>query len=189
MGELFRPRVTEILGRYVDWSNVPPERLEAAAQRGTFVHEWIADYLRGGWAPLPAPGHEASGYIRSFLDWHEHMVDQVIWVEKELVHPVYGYVGHLDLCCILKGDDKASVWDWKTPVSQQRVWRAQVAAYWKLVEDSGELPAGITIGRAGSIMLRSDGRIAKMVEYTEEIPLYFNYFLMALEAERFFGQA
>ena len=65
---------------------------------------------------------------------------------------------------------------------QKHSWRAQVCSYWHLVQVHGALPEGLNVGRCGSIMLRPDGRPAKMKEYTKFSARYFNYFLMALGA-------
>ena len=70
-------RVTEVLSDYVDLSMVPPDVLQAAAERGTLVHDICAGILHGFFPPeIP---EEAKGYVDSFLIFKEKYIPDVIF--------------------------------------------------------------------------------------------------------------
>ena len=45
------PSVTQIISPWQDWSNVPPDRLEPAADRGSRAHDLFAAHCQGLWVP------------------------------------------------------------------------------------------------------------------------------------------
>ena len=61
-----RPRVTEILNPFSDFSAVPPDVLLAAGERGTAVHEACAAYALGLFKPIDG---DLAGYFQSFKSW------------------------------------------------------------------------------------------------------------------------
>ncbi len=178
------PSVTEILGIYFDWDKIPKDRLLAAQDRGISAHDAIYAFLTDTFYPVKTIQPEAKGYYLSFLSWFEETVDKVIYAEKELICNCFGFQGHVDFVGILEYDNLLTVLDWKTPITEQRhTWRAQVCTYWHLVQVHGCLPKELPqVGRCGSIMLRPDGKPARMKEYTKYSARYFNYFVMALGA-------
>ena len=153
------PTVTEILSPFVDYSHVPPDRLEMAAERGSLVHAAIKSHLLGLYCPPLR--NDSQGYFDSFRRWADKMIDTVIFVEKELADFEFGFIGHPDFLGILKGDNGfASLEDWKTPLVESKTWEAQVAGgYWHLVGK-----AYSNVKRCGAIMLDPKGKIAKMKE-------------------------
>jgi len=177
------PSVTQVLGCFSDFSWIRPEVLEHAADRGTRVHRAIASHLLGLWSP--PLDKEAQPYFDSFRRWADIMVVDVLFVEQELVCDCFGYKGHIDAGLTLNGEQgAATIIDWKTPVTEARTWKGQVAAYWHLAEKHADTP--LTINRCASIMLSPVGRPAKMREYTANISPYFNAFIGALQAYKFF---
>lgn len=169
------PSVTQVLGKYMDWSAVNPDVLDAAADRGTRVHTYCATYAKGLFAVVPAG---CDGYCRSFRAWFDDMVVEVVAVEVELEDPVQGYKGHPDLIAVLRGDKKPSLLDLKTPLAESKLWPAQVAAYKHLAKK-------YDVQRVASVRLRSDGSRALFNEYTSSAQ-DLRAFFCALYAHKYF---
>jgi hypothetical protein len=164
-----RPRVTEILSPYSDFSKIPPDVLQAAAERGTEVHAACAAYAHNLWLPVP---DELDGYLRSFKAWFDRYVVEVLAVEEEVVHPAFGYIGHVDLIATVAGirpKQTVAVVDFKSPAVASRSWNCQIAAY---LEASRER-YGTEV--AGALMLKADGSLPKMI-WLEDGNQAFNAF-------------
>lgn len=175
------PSVTEILGVYADFSRVPEDVLRNAALRGTAVHQACAAIAQGLWVPsLP---DDAAPYVQSFKAWLP-LVDTFYAVEQEITDPTYGYVGHPDLIVRLNGEEFARVVDLKTPVTKNRLWAAQIAAYNNLATQI--LPGGLPIKRSGTLRLSPHGKLPKYDEYRDSAQ-DFHAFLCALTAYKYFN--
>lgn len=169
------PTVTQILGVYADFSQVKPDVLEAACDRGTAVHRYCHLYAVGEYAMVPV-GFE--GYCSSFRTWFDEMVVEVIAAEVELIDPILGYVGHPDLIAVLKGDKQPTVTDYKTPTTHGKLWAAQCAAYMKLAERWNPC-------RCASVRLRADGGRALFKDYSTS-DQDFQAFKLALWSYQYF---
>ena len=155
------PSVTEILDPWADFSMIRPDVLEHAAGRGSRVHAFIAADLKGEW--MPGIDADCQGYFDSYRRWADKMVDAVIYVERELVHSVLGYQGHLDLFARIKNKQMAVI-DWKTPVAESKPWGPQIAGgYWALLVDYKFV---VNPGGACAVMLSPKGKMAKLIDYT-----------------------
>jgi len=175
-------RVTEILKDYVDLSMVPPDVLQAAAERGTLVHDICAGILQGFFPPeIP---EEAKGYVDSFLIFKEKYIRDVIAVEAEVVHPQWRYVGHIDFGGYLTMFEAAVVLDWKTPVTKSKTWEAQCAAY---LEAARVTFPNALWGKAGVLQLSPEGKAPKMT-WVERPAEAFHAFIMKLQADQYFRQ-
>lgn len=170
------PSVTETISPWADFSKIPPSVLQAAADRGTAVHKLCARYAAGEF--VVCDDNSLIGYYRGFTDWFDSMVSEVILIEERLVDDSFGYHGMPDLVVHLKSGENALV-DLKTPITSQRLWQIQIAAYRHLVEKSGH-----KIDKAGSLQLSPEGKTAKM-EWYEKGAQDFNVFLSALNVYRF----
>lgn len=159
------PSVTEILTPWADFSQVSPEVLDHAAKRGSKLHAYIAAHLLGEWIPSIEP--EVSPYFDSFRRWADTL-EAVYLVEQELTCGCYGYMGHVDVVGRIRGDEGATLADWKSPVAEQKTWVLQLAGYWHLVERHADLP--VPLKRCGAIQCRPDGKPARMREYTGSMP-------------------
>jgi hypothetical protein len=163
------PSVTQILSPFADFSTVPPDVLQAAAERGTAVHEACAAYALNLPAAVPP---ELSGYFQSFKSWFDQYVVEVLAVEEEVVHPRLGYMGHVDLIATVAGirpKQTVAVIDYKSPVVASRSWSCQLSAY---LEASRE-KYGAEV--AGALMLRKDGGLPKMI-WVDDHSQAFNAF-------------
>lgn len=152
-----RPRVTGILQPFADFSMVQPDVLQAAAERGTTVHEACAAYALGLYYPVSP---DIVGFFDSFKSWFNNYVVEVLAVEEEVIHPAWGYVGHVDLIAKVAGirpKQTVAVIDYKSPVTASRAWNCQIAAYLEASKEQYGTEA------AGALMLRKDGSLPRMV--------------------------
>jgi hypothetical protein len=175
------PRVTEILSPYADFSAVPPDVLQAAADRGVEVHAACAAYAHNLWLPVP---DNLDGYVRSFKAWFDSYIVEVLAVEEEVIHPAFGYIGHVDLIATVAGirpKQTVCVIDYKSPVTASRSWNCQIAAYLEASKDR----YGTEI--AGALMLKKDGSLPKMI-WLENGNQAFAAFTGALSAYNYIHQ-
>jgi len=175
-------RVTEILKDYVDLSMVPPDVLQAAAERGTLVHDICAGILQGFFPPEIQ--EEAKGYVDSFLIFKEKYIRDVIAVEAEVVHPQWRYVGHIDFGGYLTMFEAAVVLDWKTPVTKSKTWEAQCAAY---LEAANATFPGHGWTKCGVLQLHPEGKTPKLT-WVERPGEAFHAFVSKLQADQYFRQ-
>ena len=173
------PSVTEVLSPWADFSRIRPDVLEAAADRGTQVHDICAMIAQGLYFPESDIPENCAGYIKSFRRWIDFVVDDVILVEARLVDDAFLYHGQIDLFVHEKHCEHILV-DLKTPVALQRSWRLQLAGYKNLVEKNGYHP-----DRVGSLRLNPEGKTPTMKWYdggTQDM----NLFLQCLNLYRYF---
>jgi len=175
------PSVTQILQPYTDFSMVPEHILTQATLRGRDIHAICAAICRGLWFPSLIP--EYAGYILSFRTWFDKYVEEVIFVEKELVDPVYGFLGHPDFYGRVKSLGMALI-DWKTPITLYKQWKVQLSAYRRLLKvNIDRMPCRIDV--VASLQLDPKGGAPKMVRY-EDSAEDFNIFLGLLNAHQYF---
>lgn len=166
---------------------IPPERLQEAGERGSLVHRVIPSLIdpERFYVPLADKNDPvAQGYIKSFLDWYDLMVERTICLEEEVVCDCFQFVGHIDWVGVLI-DGSVAVIDWKTPITEGKVWGAQLGAYFHLAQNHLVLPGDVK--RIGAVQLDPGGKPGRLVEYTQKIPYRFNDFLIALNYRRTFG--
>ncbi len=171
--------VTTALSPFNDFSAVPPAVLEEAKVRGSMAHNLFASHALGLW--IPSVPDNCIGFFDSFKRWFDSTVDEVIAVERRIVHPVYHFTGQLDLLCIIRGDSGLMLLDHKTPLALYKSWRLQVSAYKKLADL--EYP---NITRTGSLRLSREGKRAKLEEYSGTVERDFAIYLNCLTAVNFF---
>jgi len=169
------PSVTEIIGVYNDFSAVPPDVLEFAAERGKVIHALCAGYARGLFTVVP---DELTGYFRSFQSWFDAYVKEVLVVEEEVIHPTLGYCGHPDIIARLKGispgnEDTIALIDYKTPRVHNKLWDAQVVAYAEAIKHQ------YAIARCGTLRLQKDGSLPVM-HWIDNYAQAFNCFMSML---------
>lgn len=170
------PRVTEILSPYIDFSMVPEATLAQAAYRGTQVHSLCAAYAQKLFTPIP---QEYAGYLLSFQKWFDQFVKEVLYVEKELIDPAYGFMGHIDFYGRLKRLCMALI-DIKTPITLYKQWKVQLSAYKRLLDVDKK-----KVDVIASLQLDPKGGIPKMVRY-ENSAQDLNIFLGILNAHNYF---
>ena len=168
--------VTEILGKYVDFSRVPDQALFMASQRGQIVHRVCGAYAVGAYV-AGLPDHLV-GYFKSFKRWFDANVKAVVLVEKTMVDPTLGFTGRPDLVVeLFNGLDLLT--DLKTPIAESKTWGVQLSAYWHLCNRYG-----IRLDGAASLRLKPNGGEAIATRYDNSAN-DFNVFLSALNAHRY----
>lgn len=173
------PSTTQVLQRYVDFSQVPPDRLALASERGTRVHEACAMYAQGLFSVMVLD-NEIAGYVDSFRRWFDCVVAEVIMCETRLIDDALAFHGQPDILVKTPHGGILLV-DYKTPLAKAKSWRLQMAAYRHLCVLAGHTP-----DRCGSLRLSPDGGTPKM-EWYEDSAQDFNIFLCALQVHRFFN--
>lgn len=174
--------VTEVLKPYLDFTNVDPNQLDFASQRGTKVHELCAAYAQKIW--IPSIPEYVTGYFQSFKNWFDAQVKRVFLVEEELKDHIFGIIGTPDLIVEMRTEGIVLL-DNKTPIRFFRVWKGQIAAYLYLARTYTEL--GNSIKKGGSLQLDPKGGIAKLTWCPDE-KADFAAFLSALNAMRYFKE-
>lgn len=173
--------VTQVIQPWSDFSRVPQHKLDEAIKRGVAVHRSCAAYASKLWSPPLADCYH--GYFNSFKRWFDTTVVEVIAVEPEIVHPIYGYAGHPDLIARLKGDNCNSLIDYKTPAAQaNKAWRTQLAGY----DDATNKMSIYSTKRVLALRLTKNGGMPIINEYTNTLASDFSVFLSCLHAYRFF---
>ena len=178
------PSVTQIIsqvGRYwLNFDNVPPDKLEFACQRGSDFHRLAALHAQNLW--IDEIPDSCVGFFHSFTAWFNEFVEEVVAVEQALVHPTLHYQGTPDAIVRIKGDTGLTLIDWKTPLPLSKSWRLQLAAYREVAEKVEQL----YIPRVASLQPHPDGGRAKFQGYTKSLTPDFAVFLSGLNWWNFF---
>ena len=172
------PTTTEVIAPWTDFSKIPSDVLQRAADRGTSVHAACTTFAMG--LPVISLSYDLAGYFDSYRKWFDQIVAEVIMVEERLFDEANGYCGQIDLLVNTKQDEVILV-DLKTPIALSRSWRVQLASYQHLLEMNGYHP-----DRCGSLRLSPDGKTPKMDFYEGSAAQDFNIFLHCLNAYRYF---
>jgi hypothetical protein len=170
------PSVTEVLSILdpIVWSH----KIEAAALRGTTVHEFATMHAQG-FPPMNIPP-EWEGYYESFAQWYNLFVKQPIAIEERLAEPEMGFHGKPDLI-FLSVEDELCLADYKTGAATQKKWLLQIAAYDRLASKAGH-----HLKRAGYVKLNKDGTPAAFVDTLHLCNgRTYNLFLSCLNLYRF----
>ena len=96
------PSVTKImqpLSSFI-YSGVDARTLNAAADKGTIVHNACENFIKFGIVDISA-GY--SGYMDAFLKWHEDYSPEILASETRLYHKVMRYAGTADMVAIVDG--------------------------------------------------------------------------------------
>jgi len=170
--------VTQVFSSYVSWDHIRPDVLANAAVRGSRVHDALADEMNGDFVIVD---EEIKGYVdagRAFLK----MVDETILIEQRLISDLHQFTGQVDLVCLIKGDTRLTLVDWKTATVVQKSWGLQLAAYKHLVDANN---FNLKIGRLMTVRLKKNGTY-QIEEYSN--PAYlFSVYLNVLSSYRFFN--
>jgi len=172
------PSVTQVLGVFSDFSQIRPDVLARACERGTRVHD-ICESIARGFFPGTLPD-DLAGYVESFKKWFA-LVDKVLLVETRLIDEVYQFTGKSDLVVKLQGDEFPRLIDLKTPLAKGKLWSAQIAAY----EHLFEVKSGMQCRHSGSLRLRPDGTFPLFDEYRNSAG-DLHAFLCCLTAFKYF---
>jgi hypothetical protein len=134
-----------------DFTGIPAVVLEAARQRGVFIHTMIDRRLKGLPVTIPL---SVRGYWAAFERFTAEAPFQSTASEVTVEHAGWGYVGHLDDVGWMKS--KRVLLDWKTTATLDvNAAAVQTAAYrlaWEAMRPVERIHA------CGAVQLRPDGR-------------------------------
>lgn len=98
--EIAAPSVSNIIRPLRNFSDIPPEVLSRAAERGKIVHA-ITELLDGGGDgsglhPSVLSNPELGGYAKAYIEFRKTVDYEVCAVEEPVANFTYGYAGTLD---------------------------------------------------------------------------------------------
>ena len=171
-------RVTAILKQMSDFSNIPPDVLDNARDRGIRVHEAIDEYIKYATVSHKLEDQDKP-YFESFLLWYEGSTftgdTKIIeFGETRLYDEKRKITGQFDGIWI-NGQQKMLL-DWKTSYSEDKlVWPTQAAAYLQLIKINKFYDCSNT---ACFIKLDKTGKEAKECRYdiTDYHHAVFNHY-------------
>lgn len=150
-GDKVVPSVTQCLSKLHSFGMVPKDVLEAACQRGSYVHT-LCEYHDEGDLDAGSIGIYA-GYLDA---WIQFCADQkAVWssIEMRGYSERYGYAGTWDRAGSLNGT--RHIVDIKTSVAPHPVWGLQTAAYRQLMSET--VATDWLMARRATVQLRPDG--------------------------------
>jgi hypothetical protein len=172
-------RVTEVLQMYNSFDGIDPVTLAKAADRGTRVHKYCELYSQN--LLIEKVDGDCRPYFESFIQWFDTMIEEVWVSEMRLSCNKYLITGKLDMVATIKGDKTETLIDFKTPQQSSLSWQLQTAAYRYLMR----ITQGIDLSRRISLLLDKEGKLPKIVEYTNH-EADERLFLSAVELFYFF---
>jgi len=152
-GGVLIPGVSELMRPLSDsfYKKIDQAVLDAAASRGTSVHEAIENYILYGIEDCD-PQHRS--YFDAFLDWHRRYDVKVIATEIMLYNRVYNYAGTADLLCEI--DDQLWLVDVKTTAQVNHMLTdVQLVAY-----NAALASLGVNTDSKGVLHLRKNGKFS-----------------------------
>lgn len=120
------PNVTRVLSGLTDYSQIPPDTLEVARQKGVAVHKMVELHAKGDLDEETLPEWMRPVFAR----WLAFLSDtgfQVLQSEQRVYSKEYRYAGTLDLFGLIRG--KETLIDLKRSLMGGRVIGLQLAAY------------------------------------------------------------
>jgi hypothetical protein len=121
------PSVTTIMRPLSEalYKGIDESTLNAAADRGTAIHNAIENYVNVGIKDIPSA---YIGYFDAFVKWQRDTGAQVIGTECRVYHKILRYAGTADLFCLING--KLVLIDTKTSATINRMLTGvQLAGY------------------------------------------------------------
>lgn len=97
-----------------------------AGNLGTFVHNWVEDYINGKNPTIPV-NKDLKKSVQKFLDWQKKHKVKFLLSEQQVYSRKYNYTGTLDFICIIDG--KMYIGDLKTSSGIYPEMLIQTAAY------------------------------------------------------------
>jgi len=150
-------RVTDILGWFQDFENIPKFILEKKANIGTRVHESIENHLRNEFSVI---SDDIKGYMMSFIKWINETNIAVALTERRYFNHEIKLTGQID--CLYQRDGKLTILDFKTSSKpNHKIWKLQGAFYYILArQENPELNTEVTF-----LHLLPDGSMASEYYY------------------------
>ena len=151
------PSVTTLMNPLSDelYSEISPDVMKKAADRGTAVHEAIEMYSKYGVDEIE-PEFEA--YYTAFKEWHQKYKPVHLASEYRIYHKTMMYAGTIDEVCLI--NNHLAIIDYKTTSGvNEMLTRVQLEAYAQAFSSHGIEVSGKSI-----IHLKSNGKY-EMIDY------------------------
>jgi len=167
------------------------ETKDKAADIGTLIHDWVANYIKALVAKEKTPkkpvNKEMKSAIDGFFKWAKENKLVVIKSEQKIYHDKYGYAGTLDIEALVNG--KRTIIDIKTGSRLYPESFLQASAYLKAREqETGKkFPGGVLILRLSKEVTDEKKRIVIApfeVKQDEDVETHFKTFLHCLAIYR-----
>lgn len=103
-----------------DFSNIPPDVLRRAGERGSAVHKAIEEFLKSDMMKIPQIDLEYLGYWDQFKTWlaERTYLGKIYGVEIKIISDTVGCKGIIDCIAEFKNKDddetRVALIDWKT---------------------------------------------------------------------------
>ena len=103
-----------------DFSNIPPDVLRRAGERGSAVHKAIEEFLKSDMLKIPQIDLEYLGYWDQFKTWlaERTYLGKIYGVEIKIISDAVGCKGIIDCIAEFKNKDddetRVALIDWKT---------------------------------------------------------------------------
>lgn len=151
-------RVTQLLQPYNGLEKIQPETLANAAERGKRAHAYCELYAQS--MLIEEVSDDCKGYVESFKRWIELVKPEILSLEERIVNEQYKVTGKYDMIVKLPGSSDKILVDIKTPLSPNRTWPLQTAAYHWMLSSKGN-----PVERRGCLMIDRYGKIASFREH------------------------
>ncbi len=130
------------------YADVDPVTLEAAARKGTIVHNAIENWMKFGIEDI---ADEQRNYFDAYKKYEDEKKPKLLYSEVRLFHKYLRYAGTADSICEIDG--KTYIVDYKTTANlNPMLTRVQLEAYKQAVENMGVKVQGKAI-----VQLKKDG--------------------------------
>jgi hypothetical protein len=148
-----------------------------AGNLGTFVHNWVEDYINGKNPAIPV-NKKLKDAVQRFLDWQKAHKVGFLLSEQQVYSRKYIYTGTLDFIC--KIDGKMYIGDLKTSSGIFPEMLIQTAAY--RFARSEEYPKEKYVGQVIVRVGKEDGELEVAVIKSDEwYKIMFTAFVAALK--------
>lgn len=129
-------RVSEVVGQWNDYGNIPKHILESAAIRGSYVHSAIKMHINEDCTLPLNPEYEP--YYQSYLRFRDSTNLEIIQSEKRYYSDVLGLTGEIDAIVVTPWSTQPMILDWKTSLNESPAnWRLQGGLYRIIAEENG----------------------------------------------------
>lgn len=151
-------------------------KTEEAADIGTYVHQWVEDFINGKNPAMPINEQIRNG-VEAFIKWKDEHKVKFLSTEQKIYSKKYKYAGTYDFEAVIDG--KTYLGDIKTSSGIYNEYFFQVAAYQhaRQEEDPTRNYHGVVI-----VNCRKDGNLD--VQTSTEFDKNFKAFMAALVLHR-----
>lgn len=164
--------VTEILGFFTDFSQIPEDKLAAAKARGDHVHEWIKDMILSRDNDIKIGIDDLKEEYRpwgeSFLLWWKEDME-VLCIEERFYDDTFQISGKPDL--LIRHNGRNHLFDYKTTYAPGKTWVLQLSAYEFLVEQNS-----YEVDEMATIHLSRLGKEPKVTVYESKWDLFLKHY-------------